>query len=421
MKNLLDEFKKSTFEDWTAQAVKDLKGKDFNETLLWKPYEGFEVAPYLTENKVDDGQILTIQSVQKKEGNWLNLPKIIFENEKISSDKIKNFFKNGADGVVLDILENPTIDFSKLLHGIKLSDTPIFFISNSTKVISELKKFINYKMKGGLMFDAVSFYFHQIPISKNYFEDLATTIHQSLDSPSFHTVGIDCSEFHNAGANAVQELAFGISSAVTFLDKLTDLGLDAQTIAQKIFFNVSVGTNYFMEIAKLRALRVLWNRILQSYNLPNSAVYILANNSVYFDAAQSPHTNILRASTEAMSAVMGGCDALSLHAFNATFEQPDEFSERIAMNISTIFKEEAHLDKVADSSAGSYYIENLTIELVNASWKLFLEIEEMGGYLLACESGYIKEQLDNSRKTRQANIENGSEIRVGVNKYQEKS
>lgn len=420
MTKLFSEFQKSSFDDWRTQVTTDLKGKDFNDALVWEPLEGFEVLPFLVENTDLKESESSVQNVQKKELSWACIAEVDYSDERTTNQKILNCLNIGVDGIILKISEDSKIDFVKLLHGIKLSETPLFLKCHNFELLDELKKNIFYSIKGGVINDEVSGSFKNQAISATYFEGLAASINVVSDSPLFFTNCINLSEFHNAGATSVQELAFGISSLVTHIDKLTEAGLSAETITKKTFFAVSVGTNYFMEIAKLRALRVLWSRILNAYQLPESQVYILAFNSNYFDAVQSPHTNMLRATTEAMSAVIGGCNALALHPFNATFEQPDEFSERIAVNISTILKVESHLDKVADAAAGSYYIENLTQQLVDAAWDLFLKIEEMGGFLAACKTGYIQSKIEQTEQQRKLNMENGKEIRVGVNKYQEK-
>ncbi|MFN4147002.1 MAG: methylmalonyl-CoA mutase family protein, partial [Runella sp.] len=191
-----------------------------------------------------------------------------------------------------------------------------------------------------------------------------------------------------------------------------------EEILPKMYFSVSIGTNYFMEIAKLRALRFLWRRIANQWTQEVPYTPIHAFTSTFYDAALTPNTNMLRATTEAMSAVVGGGDLLSVHAYDFVFQTPDDFSERIARNISLLLKEESYLGKTSDPAAGSYYIENLTAQLVEKAWGLFLEVESKGGVMAAFEQNFIQEQIENTFQKRLAALQSNERIMVGVNKFQ---
>ncbi len=420
-----DNFPASSKQQWRSQAVTDLKGKDFNETLVWKTEEGFEVEPYLTNEDLVPEKTQAIQAAQKTAIGWLNIPVMIYENEKNTSIQIKNATGNGADGIVLNLQNTDiqNVNLSLLLSSIKLSETPIVFhVSHSADLlINNLRKFIHYQMKGGVNYDLLSTLFLNNSLPDKFFDEQKSVIERSNDSPNFKTLCVDTSIFHNLGANTVQELAYGLSVAVTYLDRLTDLGLSVDIVISKIYFSVSVGTNYFMEVAKLRALRYLWSLVNGKSSgfgvqLP---LTIQAVNSIFYDSSELPHTNMLRATTEAMSAVMGGCDMLSLHAYDEVLNTSNDFSERIARNVSSILSEESYLDKVADPAAGSYYIESLTQQLVTEAWALFLRVEEMGGYMAACEHGFIKQTIEAAHQLKKSNLESGKAVKIGVNKYRE--
>ena len=172
-----------------------------------------------------------------------------------------------------------------------------------------------------------------------------------------------------------------------------------------------------MEIAKLRALRFLWQRVQMGWGIEPKIAYVHAQTSTFYDAAITPNTNLLRATTEAMSAVIGGCDALTVHAYDSTFRTPDEFSERIARNISILLKEESYLDKTLDPAAGSYFLENLTQQLAEAAWSLFLEVEEKGGLLAAFEQDFIQNKIKQNATETLAALQQGTRVMVGVNKF----
>lgn len=444
---LFSEFSPADKAAWKQQAVKDLKGKDFDANLQWVTAEGLVVEPYYAAEDLTDERLSEVQSIQQKPIGWLNQPVILYENEKDTNAKMKAVLQKGADALMLELSAETVgkIEFSKLFNGLKLSDAPVYFQTNGqeTSVMTALQKFIPYQMKGGFADDGLARWMVLGSLPETYFEDLAALVKTTQSSPHFRTVCISSHPFHNAGANAVQELAFTLASAVTYMDKLTDLGLTAEEVSAKLYFSVSVGTNYFMEIAKLRALRYLWEKVslqftVNSLQLTASGVplagleleqqtvnskpqttntYIHAQTSTFYSSAITPDSNMLRATTEAMSAVMGGCNALTVHTYDKTLKKPDDFSERIARNISTLLKEEAHLDKAVDPAAGSYYLEHLTLQLVDAAWTLFLKVEEKGGLMAAFEENFIQEQIEENFVESLSALQTNKRVMIGVNKF----
>jgi methylmalonyl-CoA mutase len=424
---LFSEFPQITKEAWLNQAMKDLKGKNFNETLVWQSLEGFDINPYYAEEDLINLPITAIQAAQKSKisVSWQNNLLIKYTNAKDTNLLIINYLKNGADAIIIDFedIEISEQDLIRLLNNIKLSETPIYFKTlQSEALLSNLKKFIHYQPKGGFATDILSKYFslESIIIDKDTWESTKNNIVQTQQYPAFRTITVASHVFHNAGANAVQELAFTLGSAVIYLDKLTDLGLNIEQIISKLEFSISIGTNYFVEISKLRALRYLWSKILDSYNCPsiiNNCV-LHCQTSSFYDATLSPYTNMLRATTEAMSATMGGCDSLTVLAYDSVLgaDLQSDLGERIAKNVSILMKEEAHLDKTNDPAAGSYYIESLTYKLATAAWDLFLKVEEKGGIMPAFEEGFIQAEIEKSYQDKVKSLQNGK-IMVGVNKF----
>jgi methylmalonyl-CoA mutase len=434
---LFNDFLPITKAGWQAQAIKDLKGKDLEQTLNWQTPEGFELEAYYTIDDLNPQKVTAVQAVQKQQAGWLNQCVVKYENEKTTNGQIINILQKGSDSILIDLskADCTKINFSKLLHHIKLSETAVTFKTNNEAdvIITELQKFINYKIKGGLADDGLATFMQTGYLADNYFETCADIFKKTQESSAFRTICVDGQIFLNAGANAVQELAFTLASAVTYLDKLTDLELNADEVFSEMYFSVSVGTNYFMEIAKLRALRYLWTVVSREYwvlgiGLNDKKLHkqslttydpqpmtISVTTSPFYDAAITPYTNLLRATTEAMSAVMGGCDVMTVRPFDDVYQPSSAFSERVARNLSVILSEEAHLDKTSDPSAGSYYIEKLTIELAEAAWDLFIEVESLGGLIPAFKQNFIQNEIEKNHRSAIDSL-NHSTL-VGVNKY----
>jgi methylmalonyl-CoA mutase len=252
------------------------------------------------------------------------------------------------------------------------------------------------------------------------FDYLASVVKSSASLPHFRTININASNFNNAGADIVQELAFGISMGSEYMAQLTLRGIAADLAASKIKFSFGTGSNYFPEIAKLRAARLLW-AVVTSRFLPENAGRIKMDvhtvTSEWNKTLYDPYVNLLRTQTESMSAILGGTDSLTVEPFDAVFRHADEFSERIARNQQLILKEEAYFDKVADPAAGSYYIENLTSLIAENAWKLFVEIEEKGGFLACLKSGIIQSKLAESAEKRSKDLAIRKTILLGTNQY----
>jgi methylmalonyl-CoA mutase len=258
-----------------------------------------------------------------------------------------------------------------------------------------------------------------IPVEAG-FDYLASLTKDNATLPHYRNIQVNGSNFTNAGSGAVQELAFTISMAVEYLSQLTERGIKAEDAASKMRFSFGIGSGYFMEIAKLRAARILWSLVADSYKTASPHAFRMEMHCVTSEwnaTVYDPYVNILRTQTEAMSAILGGTDSLTVNPFNAAFSEPAEFSERIARNQQLILREEAHFDKVADPVSGSYYIENLTKLVAENAWKLFIEIEDSGGFYSALKSGIIQEKIERSATERKNDISKRKEILLGTNQY----
>lgn len=422
---LSNQFPAATKSDWLAQVRTELKDENAGDTLRWTPDPAERVAvdPYYTADEVTDLPLALIQAVQKQVPGWLNTPEYALTTDhKADNAALRDALARGADAFVLT-LPDPfdSAALSRLLDGIKLSDTPVFFWTTSpvSEFMSALRTVVPYQLKGGL--------FTNLPTG-NSTVALAEAIRMTADSPQFYPVCGSSHPFHNAGATAPQELAFTLARLADVYDQLTDAGLTPEQLIPKTMLSVSVGTSYFPEIAKLRALRVLFSRFISAYSpsvpdrrtvhsgSPDRSVFIHTRTSTFYDAAVTPYTNLLRATTEAMAAIIGGCDALTVHPYDAVSGRQSEFSDRIARNVSVLLTEESYFDKVADPSAGSYYVENLTHQTAEAAWLLFLQVEGLGGFTKAVAQGFVQAELNRAYQAKVDAVRKGR-VLVGVTKF----
>ena len=225
---------------------------------------------------------------------------------------------------------------------------------------------------------------------------------------------------NNAGAYISQELGYALAWGNELLAKLTEAGLDATEVAKKIKFNFGISSNYFMEIAKFRAARWLWAEIVAAYNPACQCackMHVHAQTSEWNMTVYDAHVNLLRSQTEAMSAALAGVDSITVRPFDKTYQTPDDFSERIARNQQLLLKEESHFAKIVDVAGGSYYIEELTQNIAEAAWKLFLETQEQGGYIEALKKGFVQAAVKATAQARDLAIAQRKENFVGVNQF----
>jgi methylmalonyl-CoA mutase len=428
MKNqLFQNFEAPSHNQWKQQVTKDLKGKDFDATLTWFLEENINVSSYYDNQDVLQLPLKVVQQFQLQNDTktWSNREIIKYATEKECNLLIINLLKEGANSFLLDLsgVSIMEIEVKKLLRNIKLSDTPFFFKveNNALNLVNELQNIAPYLWKGGIIDDILERYFITGILDKNQWIEMAIVLRKVQNHPSFKTIIINSHHFHNSGANIAQEIAYTLASAIETIDKLSEQNITLQEIVQKIEFSISVGTNYFGEIAKIRALKFLWSKILiEGYGLnnqdvPNISVHCVTSS--FYNSSITPNTNMLRATTEAMAAIIGGCDALSILGYDETYQESDDFSRRISRNISTILKEESYFDKVIDPSAGSYFIENLTFQITEEAFSLLQAVENQGGIIEAFKKNYIQENINRNFEAKQEALQANKSIMIGVNKF----
>lgn len=430
MKNqLFQEFILHTNYDWKQQVIKDLKGKDFNENLVWKIDQNIRVNSYSDASEILKIPLNSLQQsqVQRFAKSWKNREIIKCKSGKDVNLLVISLLSAGSESFLIDFSGVLDLEFEvkKLLRNIKISDTPFFFKveNNVLDLVKTLQVIAPYHWKGGIDIDILGKFFSTGIYDESQWELISKILGIVQKFTSFKALTINGNIFHNSGANVGQELAYTLASAIESIEKITRQNISLPVIIQKMEFSISIGTNYFVEIAKIRALRFLWRKILiEGYGLSEKEISLISihcTTSSFYNSTISPHTNMLRATTESMAAVIGGCDALSVRAYDETFQESDEFSRRISRNISTILKEESYFDKVLDPSAGSYFIENLTFEIAEDAFKRLKEIENMGGIIEAFKKNFVQTEIKRNFETTQFDLLNNEKIMVGVNKFKE--
>ena len=440
--NLFDQFPPVTTKEWMDKVHADLKGADFNKKLVWKTIAGIDVKPFYREEDIESlmyintlpGEFPYIRGSKIKNNNWLVRQNIEVTHYSAANSKALTILMKGVDSLGFIILDPESVslnNFSVLLNEIHIDIVEINFLCNGkaqeildiiTTIASD-RNLDKNNIKGAIEADPIGRLMINgtlcIPVEDG-FDYLASLTASASEFPNLRTIHLNASHFNNAGADIIQELGFGLSMGNEYLVQLTERGLSADLVASKIRFSFGTGSNYFPEIAKIRAARLLWSVVINGYKpvkTESSKLNIHCVTSKWNNTIYDPYVNMLRTQTESMSAILGGTDSLTVEPFDIAFRKPDEFSERIARNQQLILKEEAYFDKVADPSAGSYYIETLTNLIADNAWKLFLEIEDLGGFLACLKTGIIQKKLEESVGRRKADIASGKVTLLGTNKF----
>lgn len=438
---LFAEFPPVSTQQWEEVIAKDLKGADYNKKLLWKTQEGFAVRPYYRSS--DLKELKHLKNVPGEfpytrgthaENDWL-----ISQSYTIGDDPEKanlaalDGIKKGVNSVafVTGVKRGITVsEMETLLEGIDILKTEVNFRGCSCSTVKSIESFITCINRRGLNPNEVFASFDYDPLSEltttgNYYCSdwigiLKRIMEVAAGYPRIRLIAVGGNIFNDAGASSVQELGFALSMGSEYMALLTDAGFSPEEAAKRIKFTFAVGPNYFIEIAKFRAARLLWSNITKEYKVTGEnarKMKIHAVTSGWNQTVYDSYVNMLRGTTESMSASLAGVDSLEVLPFDFCLREPGEFSNRIARNIQIILKEESHFNKITDAAAGSYYIENLTAMIAEGSWKIFTAVEEQDGYRKAFINGYVQQQIKESASKRDANISTRREILLGTNQY----
>ena len=436
---LFTDFAPVTTEEWEAKINADLKGKDYERALVWKTYEGFKVRPYYRQENLESmkyldtlpGEFPFVRGNKKTGNDWLIRQNIFVSDFEVANKKALEVLGKGVTSLGFYFTNCDNIskeNIGVLLKDICLEAAEINLVcpgdsGKCSEIFSEYVaegKWENKNVLASASIDPIGTFILKGKLGENAFSKLKPVFEKTRILPKFRIIAVHGKFFANSGSSIVQELAFSLAIGAEYLTQFTELGLNIDDIAKAIKFNFGIGNNYFMEIAKLRAARLLWAQIVKAYNPEcDCSAKLIAHSETnrYNLTIYDPHVNMLRTQTEAMSAALGGAHSITVLPFNAIYETPTDFSERIARNQQILLKEESYLDKVSDPAAGSYYIENLTDSLVKESWNLFLTVQEKGGFIAAFRDGFIQKEVKEMAKKRDLNIALRRENLLGTNQF----
>jgi len=422
---LFQEFEKVSKSDWAEVVKRDLKGADYKEKLRWDTLEGFSIEPYFTSEDVDSAH----PAMSAKRG-WVSCEPL-YEN---NPEEIKAIIENGSGQeaylITLKLSGDPGAS-ARDLSGAKIVSQKEFDLvaeaanSSAKKLIFDagmaspavLAMAKNSGLKREdylLMYDPFSFIAEhgRYPAGKDH---IIKIVNECIETGS-HCLCADGSLYKHAGATIVEEVAIMLALASEYMAAVPDQ--KKEMAAKSLFFKTSSGPLYFPEMAKVRAVRLLWKLLLEEYGIDSEIqLPILSETSKTNKPLTDSYNNMVRVVSESMSAVIGGADVVLVHPYNEHYEEPSDFSRRIARNVQHILREEAHLGKVADPAAGSYYIEKMTDSVAGQSWDLFREIELEGGFLKSAELGTIQERIYSSAGRKKQAYSTRKKVLIGTNNY----
>lgn len=438
---LFTEFPPVPTEKWEEVITADLKGADYERKLVWKTGEGFNVRPYYRAENLEGIKFLGSQAGEfpyvrgtHAHNRWRVHQTVSVVCPKEANAEALKILNAGVDslGFCIASADFSAADLDTLLKDICIEAVEITFCGEKTAHVAELV--LAKVEKEGIAKEDVRIAFCIDPLVKGLSSKgdfcspngekciarIVELIHKTKEYKHVRIVTVAGQTFGNSGSTIVEELAFTLSAGHDYLVRLMDAGLDVDQAARKLRFSFSVSSNYFMEIAKFRAARMLWANIVKGYGPAKNCackMHIHAETSRWNQTVYDPYVNMLRGTTEAMSATIAGVHSLEVTPFDTSFENPTEFSKRIARNVELLLKNESHFDQVVDPAGGSYYVENLTQSIAAEAWKLFLEIEQKGGYTEAYKAGLIVERIKASAAAKDKNIATRRQTLLGANQY----
>lgn len=455
-----EEFPIPTKEAWRAEAEATLAGAPFEKKLVTKTSEGIDIQPIYRREDLENlpnpglpGEPPYIRGT-RTENTWEVAQEIPYGIPSEYNQALLNDLERGQTAVHITLDQasrhgvdpdaaNPgesalcgasivtSADFDKILKGVDLEHTPLF-VQGGSSLLPLFALLVSHIRRTGKKTALVHGAIEHDPLSelvidgslpdsfKSVFDQMAFVTNWAVkEMPNFSTIAVKTHVYHDAGATAAQEIAYALATGVEYLRQMESRGVGAEETACRTRFAFSIGSDFFMAIAKFRAARALWSRVISASGGSKEAqkMRIHARTSIWNKTKLDPYVNMLRATTEAFAAVAGGCESLHVGAFDEVIRPPDEFSRRIARNTQLILRDECHFDHVIDPAGGSYYVETLTDELARKAWGLFQEIEKLGGMAKALASGFPQQQVQAIAAKKAESIAQRRNSIVGVNVY----
>lgn len=438
---LFSDFSPVTTEQWMEKITADLKGADFEKKLVWRTNEGFKVKPFYRKEDLEGlkttdalpGEFPYLRGNKKDNNEWLVRQEIRVDDVKEANAKALDILNKGIDSLSFHVKakELNAVYLETLLDGICAECVELNFSTCQGHVVELANLLVEYfqkkgydlnKLQGSINFDYLNKMVAKGKEKGSLVDTAKALIAATAALPEYRVINVNALTLNNAGAYIYQELGYALAWGNEYMNQLTEAGVPAATVAKKIKFNFGISSNYFLEIAKFRAGRMLWADIVNSY-LAEGDCKCAAQMKVHAETSSfnltifDSYVNLLRTQTEAMSAALAGVDSMTVVPFDKAYETPNDFSERLARNQQLLLKEESHFDKVIDPAAGSYYIENLTVSIAKQAWDLFLAVEDEGGFYAAVKAGKVQEAVNASNKARHEAVAKRKEILLGTNQY----
>ena len=433
-RQLFTDFPEITTTEWEEKILADLKGADYKNKLVWKTEEGIDVKPFYRQEDLESLDYLKGVGKLKRIGsspNGWTICQDIFPGRdlKEANEQIKTALKGGVEAIRIQFKDTHSPNramLESLLEDVPLGETELIFqgylgadvLYDQLCELARSKGINPFDLKGSLGADPLGKMMSSgIPIAS--MENLGKLVRKVRESsPEMRVIDVNGAFIHNAGSTLVEEVAFAMSMASDYMDLLTGQGIDPLEAQNSIQLNLAAGPNFFMEVAKLRSVRILWAKISEAYGVETSnGIRIHSTSSEWNMTLYDPYVNMLRGTTEAISSILGGADLLSVLPFDYPYGKSSAFSDRIARSVQIIIRDEAYMDRVADPASGSYYIENLTDSIGEKSWELFCEVEAKGGFKKAFEKGWIQEQVGASLTKKLEIAASGKRKILGTNAY----
>lgn len=399
--NLFEEFDALTPAAWKQKIQVDLKGADYNESLLWKTNEGIIVKPFYT--KEDQNNI----NISLPTEGYKICQSIFVDDVSIANKLANDALSRGANSI--QFVANMSFDYKALLNNIDVKNSTIYFEFHflNSEFIIEISNH----------YPESNFYFQldiigNLAATGNWFSNLSNDIDQTkkIVANISNSICVNASLYQNAGATMIQELAFALAHTNEYIE------LFGSQVAPKIHYSFSVGNNYFFEIAKLRAFRILHKSLLEKHGIKNHVVHIFTKPSFRNKTIYDYNVNMLRTTSECMSAILGGSNTISNISYDSLYHKSNEFGERISRNQLLILQKEAYLQEAQTYADGAYYIDSISKQLSEKSLVVFQQIEKKGGFLKQLKSGIIQKKISESAQKEQEQFNKNQLTLLGTNK-----
>ena len=417
MSKLFKDFENPTAEAWKALTEKELKGKDIFNLNQWLESDGFSVKPVYTRTETEKlpmyGQTIRPLRFDQQNNDWLICTDIRVEDIEDANTEILHKLSLGASAITIDLNGHDfgRDDFDALFDGVIVDAIAISF-TNAYNALRFQADYFEWTEKNGYAAENLmgGFWFEDVNA------DLAAALITDNSRHAFGAVGLDCQQFYTKGANISQQLGTTLAWGNELLNGLREKGISFEQISDNVGFSLAIGSSFLPEIAKFRLMRFLWARVLQQHGASTKRwkTWMHAQTGERHLSSLDTPVNLLRENAMAMSAVMGGVDALTVNPFR---QDEPELADRMAINTQHLMRDEARLNQGIDPAAGSYYIEHLTEELGNKAWKFFLSIEENGGYTACVSTGFLEDEFAQSDQAYYQEVEELARVLVGTNKF----